>query len=168
VKIFLGILSSSILSRWPNQLILCPFIHFTIFLLISSIRYNSRRDGIYVNTKITAGAIVNIISIICHSRMNRPVCLFWIILIIVYNTVVMIINIIISAWSWKKINCSMTGDALSCSVRFNPVVIVSNESFNNNNNNNNKHLSTLSHKRHDFRKKLLNTKCVLIFSTAFV
>ena len=38
VKIFLGILSSSILSRWPNQPILCPFIHFTIFssLLISS------------------------------------------------------------------------------------------------------------------------------------
>jgi len=38
VKIFLGILSSSILCRWPNQLILCPFIHFTIFSpsLISS------------------------------------------------------------------------------------------------------------------------------------
>jgi len=38
VKIFLGILFSSILSRWPNQLILCPFINFTIFspLLISS------------------------------------------------------------------------------------------------------------------------------------
>jgi len=31
VKIFLGILSSSILSRWPSQLILCPFIRFTIF-----------------------------------------------------------------------------------------------------------------------------------------
>jgi hypothetical protein len=31
VKIFLGILSFPILSRWPNQLILCPFIHFTIF-----------------------------------------------------------------------------------------------------------------------------------------
>ena len=31
VKIFLGILSSSILSRWPSQLILCPFIHFIIF-----------------------------------------------------------------------------------------------------------------------------------------
>jgi hypothetical protein len=30
VKIFLGILSPSILSRWPSQLILCPFIHFTI------------------------------------------------------------------------------------------------------------------------------------------
>ena len=41
VKIFLGILSSSILSRWHNQLILCPFIHFTIFspLLIT---YSSR------------------------------------------------------------------------------------------------------------------------------
>ena len=38
VKIFLGILFSSILSRWPNQLIVCPFINFTIFspLLISS------------------------------------------------------------------------------------------------------------------------------------
>jgi len=38
VKVFLGILSSSILSRWPSQLIFCPFIHFTIFtpLLISS------------------------------------------------------------------------------------------------------------------------------------
>ena len=37
-KIFLGILSSSILSRWPDQFIVCPFIHFTIFspLLISS------------------------------------------------------------------------------------------------------------------------------------
>ena len=41
VKIFLGILSSSILSRWPNLLILCHLIHFTIFspLLTSS---NSR------------------------------------------------------------------------------------------------------------------------------
>ena len=35
VKIFLGILSSSILSRWPNQLILCPFIHFTIFFTLT-------------------------------------------------------------------------------------------------------------------------------------
>jgi len=30
VKIFLGILSSSILFRWPSQLILCPFIHFVL------------------------------------------------------------------------------------------------------------------------------------------
>ena len=38
VKIFLGILSSSINSRWPNQCIVCSFLHFTIFspLAISS------------------------------------------------------------------------------------------------------------------------------------
>jgi len=30
------------------------------------------------------------------------------------------------------------------------------------------YFSTLSHKRHDFQKKLLNVKFVLIFSTAFV
>jgi hypothetical protein len=29
--LFLGILYSSILSRWPNQFILCPLIYFTIF-----------------------------------------------------------------------------------------------------------------------------------------
>jgi hypothetical protein len=43
VKIFLVILSSSILSRWPSQLILCPFIHFTIF----SPLFNSSRFKIY-------------------------------------------------------------------------------------------------------------------------
>jgi hypothetical protein len=37
----LCILFSSILSRWPSKLILCPFINFTIFspFLVS---YNSR------------------------------------------------------------------------------------------------------------------------------
>ena len=57
--------------------------------------------------------------------MNRLVFLFRMILIIVYITVVMIINLIIKAWSWKKINYSM-----SCGLTFNHVVIVgSNESF---------------------------------------
>ena len=41
----------------------------------------------------------------------------------------MIINIIISTWSWKKINCSMTGVSPSCNVRFNHVAIISNESL---------------------------------------
>ena len=38
VKTFLVIISSSFLSRWPIQLILWPFIHFTIFspLFVSS------------------------------------------------------------------------------------------------------------------------------------
>ena len=42
VKVFLGTLSSSILYRWTNQIILCPFIHFTIFshlLIFSSSRF---------------------------------------------------------------------------------------------------------------------------------
>lgn len=82
-----------------------------------------------MNTKMMAGAIVQMVSIICPSKMNRLVCLFLIILTIVYITVVMIINMIISAWSWKKINCSIIGDALSCSLRFDHVVIVSNESL---------------------------------------
>ena len=30
------------------------------------------------------------------------------------------------------------------------------------------HLSTLSHKRQDFRKKFLNTKYILIFCTTFI
>jgi hypothetical protein len=48
------------------------------------------------------------------------------ILIIVYITVVMIINLNIKAWLWEKINCSM-----SCGLRLNHVVIVgSNESSN--------------------------------------
>ena len=36
-KIFLGILSSSILSRWPNQLILCILSILLYFLLCSSL-----------------------------------------------------------------------------------------------------------------------------------
>jgi hypothetical protein len=52
-------------------------------LWISSIKYNSRRDGIAINTKMIAGAIVQTVSIICPSNINHLVCLFWIILIIV-------------------------------------------------------------------------------------
>jgi hypothetical protein len=53
VKIFLGTLSYSILSRWPNQLILCPFIHFTIFspLLISSSSRLSNKYTSWCNTR---------------------------------------------------------------------------------------------------------------------
>jgi hypothetical protein len=50
--------------------------------------------------------------------------LFLIILLIVYVTVMIIINKVISAWSWKKINCSMIGDALSCNLNFDHVVIL--------------------------------------------
>ena len=52
VKIFLGILSSSILSRWPN---LCPFIHFTIFsplLISSSSRFRLDSQGCEILYKV--------------------------------------------------------------------------------------------------------------------
>ena len=38
-----------------------------------------------MNTKTITGAIVQTVSIICPSRMNRLVCLFWIIIIIVFT-----------------------------------------------------------------------------------
>ena len=41
----------------------------------SSIKYSSRRDGTAINTKMTAGATVQIVPIICPSRINRLVCL---------------------------------------------------------------------------------------------
>lgn len=62
----------------------CPTVFNVITgLWISSIRYNSRKDGIAINTRMIAGAIVHRVSIICPSRMNRLVCLFWMIIIIV-------------------------------------------------------------------------------------
>lgn len=36
-----------------------------------------------MNTRMIAGAIVHTVSSVCPSKMNRVVCLFWIILIIV-------------------------------------------------------------------------------------
>ena len=55
VKIFLGILSSSILSRRPKHLILCPFIHFTIFSpsLFSSSSISKRRSPKTITQMIT-------------------------------------------------------------------------------------------------------------------
>jgi hypothetical protein len=70
VKIFLGILSSSNLSRWSSQLILCPFIHFTIFSpLLDSSRFVlllpfpififnsgvSRRDILHFSCVVSSG-----------------------------------------------------------------------------------------------------------------
>jgi hypothetical protein len=52
--------------------------HQTFFLCFAD-----RADGIAMNTKVISGAIVQTVSSICPSRMNRLVCLFWIILIIV-------------------------------------------------------------------------------------
>jgi len=58
VKIFLGILSSSILSRWPSQLILCPFIHFTIISPLLNYRWllcNKRSGAVAWSTALQDG-----------------------------------------------------------------------------------------------------------------
>jgi len=62
----------------------CPTVCSVITgLRISSIKYSRHRDGIAINTKVTAAAIVQIVPIICHSKINNLVCLFLTILIIV-------------------------------------------------------------------------------------
>lgn len=51
-----------------------------------------------MNKRMIAGAIVHVVSIISPSSINRLVCLFRIRVIIMYDMVVVIINIIISTW----------------------------------------------------------------------
>jgi len=78
VKIFLGILSSTILSRWPSQLILCPFIHFTMFsplLTSSSSRFvllfhsPSSYLGPYITYAIYRTKSSYVVGKLCHSVM---------------------------------------------------------------------------------------------------
>ena len=63
----------------------CPtaFSVNTGLLWTSSIKYNNRRDGIAIDTGMIIGAFVQMVSIVCPSRMNRLVYMFWMILIIV-------------------------------------------------------------------------------------
>ena len=81
-----------------------------------------------MNSRITAGATVQVVSIIFPSRLNRLVCLFWISMIMKYISGVMVINMIIWAWSWMKINCSMLVVAPSLSLMLNVFIIDYNES----------------------------------------
>ena len=92
VKIFLGSLSFSILSRWPNQLMLCPFIHFTIFspLLISS---SSRFVRLfhspfsYLRSYILLNIFLSKISRAFYgTRTNRNTKITWIYIYIYYFT----------------------------------------------------------------------------------
>jgi hypothetical protein len=56
----------------------CPTAFSAITgLWISSTRYSNRRGGIAMNSKVIAVATVQTVSSICPSRMNRLVCLFW-------------------------------------------------------------------------------------------
>ena len=67
--------------------------------------------------RINAGKIVQIVSIFWCSNRKRLVSLLKNSVDIIYPTNVVIkINTNI-AWSWKKINCSMRGEALSWKPR---------------------------------------------------
>ena len=75
VKIFLGILSFSILSRWPNQLILCTFIHVPIFspFIISS---SSRFVGLFLSPFSYLGPYLFYLIVLGYNStyMFRPNC----------------------------------------------------------------------------------------------
>jgi hypothetical protein len=86
-------------------------------------RYNSCSDGAAIKIRISAGNTVQATSIICPSSMYRLISLFMARRIIIYITTVRIIRIIINAWSWNEISCSIIGDALSWVFIFAHVVI---------------------------------------------
>lgn len=108
----------------------CPIVlRVIIGLLISSNKYNSRKEGRAIKISVIAGKIVQIISIFCPSSRNRLFNLLKNRLLIKYPTKIVIINKISRVWSWKKDNCSIRGEALSWRLRFDQVAI-SKESIN--------------------------------------
>lgn len=92
-------------------------------MLISSNKYNNRKDGNAINNKIIAGKIVQIISINWPDKKNLLVILLIIIEIIKYPTKIVIIIKINIEWSWKKINCSIKGEFLFCKFKLDQVAI---------------------------------------------
>lgn len=98
-------------------------------MLTSSIRYKRCNDGRAIKINVTAGKAVQMNSIVCPSSKLRLINLLEVNLIIMYETRTVIINKIISAWSWKKINCSIKGELASCRFIF-PQVAISNKRYN--------------------------------------
>ena len=79
VKIFMGILSTSILSRWRNQLILCPFIHFTVFCTSSTLwKISSSHRFLRINNtnKQTTDAETNMGRHSWQSRSMHMTCVW--------------------------------------------------------------------------------------------
>lgn len=92
-------------------------------LQISSRRYRSRREGRAINTRVTAGIMVQIISINCPSRRNRLIYLLKNSVNIKYPTRIVIIVKIIRVWSWKKDSCSISGEAPSWRLKLDQVAM---------------------------------------------
>jgi hypothetical protein len=102
--------SSFVKSEYPRlQYHWCPtaFSVNTGFW-ISSIVCNNRRDGIAINTRTISGAVVQMVSIIlCLSRMNSVICLFWMIHI-----------------QWMPVACSPRVKHPGCEVNHSPPISV--------------------------------------------
>lgn len=77
-----------------------------------------------MNIKIIAGTIVQIISIVCPCKRNRFEKELKNNIIIKYITRIVIKIKINIEWSWKKINCSIKGEVLSCNLKFDHVAII--------------------------------------------
>lgn len=83
-----------------------------------------RIEGRAINIKIIAGKIVQIISIVWPWSKKRLIKVLKNKDPIKYLTIIVIIIRINKEWSWKKINCSIRGEALSCKFKFDHVAIV--------------------------------------------
>lgn len=92
-------------------------------LFNSSNKYRSRKEGKAIKINVIVGKIVQINSIICLSNKNRLVNLLNKRFIIKYLIKIVIIIKIIKVWSWKKIICSINGDALFWRFKFDHVAI---------------------------------------------
>lgn len=97
---------------WPIVLIVIAGV-FT-----SSNKYKARRDGRAIKIRINAGMIVHTSSIIWPSYNLMLVNLLIIIVTRIYEIKDVIINRINIVWSWKKISCSIIGEAAFCKPRF--------------------------------------------------
>jgi len=96
----------------------CPIVFNVIDgLKVSSIRYNRRMEGRPIKIKMIDGVSVQNNSSSWDSRRLKFTDGNTYVSIKLILTKVIIIVTIIIAWSWKKINCSIIGDAASWNLK---------------------------------------------------
>lgn len=82
----------------------------------SSNIYKAFNDGAATDSKMKIGTVVQIISIVWLWSKKRSVSLYFIIVLILNPTRIVIIVMITIVKSWKVINSSIILEALSCSL----------------------------------------------------
>lgn len=92
----------------------CPLTFIVILgFEVSSIRYKIFIEGRAIKRSITAGRIVQIVSISCPSMRNLWYLFLITIEIIMFSVMIVIRIRMIIEWSWKNNSCSILGDVLS-------------------------------------------------------